>query len=168
MSTTVGPSPISIPYQAAYVTGNLDAAMALFRERYGIIDFLVVGPVAVDMGCGGLTELKVAMAYVDEFMYELIEPISGAIHIHQNGLPAETDNVVGFHHLAFRLPTLDALKEKKSRLAQFYDIPVYGEYGQTSAFFYADTFQELGHYLEYVYAEHEQDDLIPRHSQTTY
>lgn len=148
------------PIQAAYVTDDIERAVALFKQQFSINDFLRVGPVEVDLGADTIGELKVALAYRGGFQYELIEPVSGALAHYRN---AVTPNAAAtFHHLAYAMPSRRELTQARNALEEKYDICVHGEWAQDSAFFYADTRAQLGHYMEYFYAEPAYDALIPR------
>ncbi len=148
--------------QIAYVTHDLEAAIDVLSEKVGIRDFMKTGAVEADLGGGAIGELSVAMAYCGNTQYELIQPISGAVDVHRNGLPTDEGSVLVFHHVSYFARSREDLETVRPIVLGDRTAPVFGEFGEESAFFYVDERPTLGHYVEYQYSEPAYDALIPR------
>lgn len=148
--------------QIAYVTRDLQAAIDMLGEKVGIRTFMETGAVKSDLGGGAIGELSVAMAYCGNTQYELIQPISGAVDIHRNGLPTDEGPLLAFHHVSYFARSREDLETVRPIVLGGRKAPVFGEFGEESAFFYVDECPTLGHYVEYQYSEPAYDALIPR------
>ena len=135
-------------FQIAYVTRNIDKAMATFRaqadlrtEYYTETEYTVKSPAGPrDM------HVKLAFMWVGDFHYELIEPIAGLEDIWGPALPQ--DDSLGFHHICMRVWDWDKFRSDVER--QPYPIAFEGGSGP-NYFLYLDARKTLGHFLEYAY-----------------
>lgn len=134
-------------YQNAYVTRDLDAAIATMRRAYGIEDWLTyTAEMDVTTPAGrGPAANKLAFGWADGLQYELIQPLSGQVGFYTEAL--RDDDGMRFHHICMRKADLDAARAEIAR--QNLPIVYEGETGVTR-FFYADARATLGHYLEFV------------------
>lgn len=137
-------------YQNAYVTRNVDKAVAEFRERAEVRTVLeteVAVEVWTPQGTGTGVQ-KLAFVWVEDLNYELIEPKSGdVLAIYRDALPA--DDSLKFHHVCHVVDDWDALMAKVER--QPYPVVLKGGTAGLLQFLYLDTREWLGHYTEYVW-----------------
>ena len=144
-------------YQNAYLTHDLDAAMALVNQRYGTRDWIVFEPDMVLKTPDGDREssVRAALAWAGGLQLELIQPTRGW-HAHYLPMMAadKADPVPRFHHIAVRRDDLDAMREEIDRLG----LPLAFE-GPLSireaipslVFVYLDGRASLGHYVEFTW-----------------
>ena len=136
-------------YQNAYITKDLDQAMELFRTRWdfdGFKHFQVSYELKTPTGSGTAT-VKLALGWVGELQYELIQPVSGFTDIYREGLPDRYP--LKFHHAAMRIADWDAFRARIDRDR----LPVAIEGGTPGQlqFLYIDARETVGHYLEYCW-----------------
>lgn len=137
-------------FQNAYVTRNVDQAVARFRTRADVRTVLET-EVAVEIwtpqGTGTGVQ-KLAFVWVEDFQYELIEPLSGdVLAIYRDALP-EGDGLK-FHHVCHAVEDWDRLMARVE--AQPCPIVLKGGTPGLLQFLYLDTREWLGHYTEYVW-----------------
>ena len=137
-------------YQNAYVTRNVDKAVAQFRERADVRTVLeteVAVEVWTPQGTGTGVQ-KLAFVWVEDLNYELIEPKSGdVLAIYRDALP--DGDGLKFHHVCHVVDDWDALMAKVER--QPYPVVLKGGTAGLLQFLYLDTREWLGHYTEYVW-----------------
>jgi extradiol dioxygenase family protein len=156
-------------FQHAYVTNDMARARRQFADRWGVHSFLEFES-ALELRTPRGTEpaqLKIALAFVGELQVELIEPLGGpGARIYQQALPTADYRVVS-HHFGYRLPrTAEAWPQFRERVGTGqYPLAIEGhirtEYGEVR-FVYLDSYAELGHYSEYVWASYDIDAAVPR------
>jgi hypothetical protein len=137
-------------YQNAYVTRNVDKAVAGFKQ-YADLRALMEIEVPVQMWTPrgeGRGVQKLAFAWVGDLNYELIEPKEGdALAIYRDALPAD-DRLV-FHHVCHVVDDFDALMARIEK--QPFPVVLKGGTPGLLEFVYVDTRPWLGHYTEYVW-----------------
>jgi catechol 2,3-dioxygenase-like lactoylglutathione lyase family enzyme len=137
-------------YQNAYVTRNLDHAIARFREH---ADLRTVLQTEVEVKLWtphgeGVGVQKLAFIWIEDLQFELIEPQSGEVlALYRDALPAD-DGLV-FHHTCHRVDDWDAFMALVDR--QPFTIVLKGGTPDALQFVYLDTRALLGYYLEYVW-----------------
>lgn len=135
-------------YQNAYVTADLDRAVAEFRARADVrtvIQFDNTSEVITQNGREQL-QSRLAFVWVGNLQYELIQPISGAGGLYRAAL--REDGVPAFHHICMRVDDWHAFRARVDRQP----LPVVLEGGGDSLrFLYLDARRFLGHYLEYTW-----------------
>src|SRR5512139_1190384 len=92
-------------HQNAYVTHDLDRAMELMSDRFGIEKFDRVDPDMVVKTPSGdkPMQVRVALAWVGGLNLEIIQPVGGYVDHYVSMLPADrSDPVPRFHHMSFR------------------------------------------------------------------
>ena len=142
--------PLSGLYQIAFVTTDLDQAMQLFAETYGIGKFRIRRDIASAPGMPKMSA-HVAHAYVGPLMIELIQPVGGNDTLYREILPPDGFGIRP-HHFGFivrseqELERISAALEAK-RVPIAFDASMPG----VARAVYADARKTLGHYLEYVY-----------------
>src|SRR5262249_52532337 len=142
--------PLAGLYQIAFVTTDLDEAMLLFADTYGISKFKVRRDLSSAPGMPSLT-VHVAHAYVGPMMIELIQPAGGEDTLYREILPRD-----GFairpHHFGFMVRSEQEL-ERISAALETRNVPIAFDASMpgVARAVYADARSSLGHYLEYVY-----------------
>jgi len=140
-------------YQNAYVTHDLDRAMALLQHEYGVGNYIVFEPDMILRTPSGEKPSKVraALAWSGGLQIELIQPVSGFVDAYLPYLPRDRLNAAPrFHHIAVRRNDLTAMREEIGRLG----LPLAFEGAVPGlVFVYLDARESLGHYFEYVWAE---------------
>jgi hypothetical protein len=137
-------------YQNAYVTRNVDKAVADFRRHADVRTIIEIEtPVQVWTPQGeGKGVQKLAFVWVEDLNYELIEPKEGdVLAIYRDALPA--DDRLQFHHVCHRVDDWDEAVAKIT--AQPFPIVLRGGTAGLLQFAYTDTRPWLGHFTEYVW-----------------
>tara|TARA_A100001391_G_scaffold160929_3_gene119717 strand:- start:2770 stop:3279 length:510 start_codon:yes stop_codon:yes gene_type:complete len=141
-------------FQVAYVTTDIDRAVAVFRERFGIPDMLVWRDVSIDVTTptgAGTSVMSVAFAWVGDLMYEVIEPISGPVDFYRQHLQGDGFQIA-FHHLGFEIVgERDDWERFRDEVSASRTLPVTGPADYPIQFIYSDETAVLGHYHEYVW-----------------
>jgi len=139
-------------FQNAYVTRDLDKAVALFRSHYSVDKVLQFqSQVEVNTPAGtGAAVFKTAFAWVGPLQYEFIEPVSGMVQVYQQALPQGAG--FAFHHVCMRVQDWAGTRAEIDRGP--YPIVLEGETAGVR-FVYVDARESLGHYLEYVWMKPE-------------
>jgi hypothetical protein len=140
-------------YQNAYVTRNLDRAVAGFRQHTNprlVIETEVEVALWTPQGEGTGVQ-KLAFVWVDDLNYELIEPQAGpgavdVLAIYRDALPA--DDSLQFHHVCHRVDDWDELQAHIA--ANPFPVVLRGGAPGVLQFCYVDTRPWLGHYTEYL------------------
>ena len=139
--------------QIAYVTGDLDRALAVFRDDYGVPAFYVF---ANDMP--GLTQsdgsrLRIALALVGGIEIELIEPQGDSAPLFSDVLPADGSFAIRFHHVAVRID--GTLADFEAHMASIdparHPVVWHGAMGDVLRYAYTDERPALGHFVEHVW-----------------
>jgi hypothetical protein len=137
-------------YQNAYVTRNVDKAVAAFKERADIraLYEIEVGVEVWTPQGSGVGVQKLAFVWVEDLNYELIEPKEGdVLALYRDALPA--DDRLAFHHVCH---VVDDWEASWARIAaQRYPVVLKGGTPGMLQFAYLDTREWLGHYTEYVW-----------------
>ena len=135
-------------FQNAYLTRNIRDAIKLFEARANIrklLQFEATAEVMTPSGPGSFTN-KLAFIWIEDFQYELIEPVSGSTRLYLDQLPA--DDSLQFHHVCMRVDDWQSFRARVDRQP----FPVAIEGGNDALrFLYLDAREFLGHYLEYVW-----------------
>lgn len=132
-------------FQMAYVTNDLDRALPIMRDRYGLAATTVFSPAP------GLP-MRIALAWSGQTMYEVIDATGMGIDIYDKALP--TDFAIRFHHIGVEVPD-DAGWERLQQAIAAGSHPVdFSGDNEVARFAYVHA-PELGHYVEYVQL-HEQ------------
>jgi hypothetical protein len=143
--------------QNAYVTHDLDRAMELVGNRFGVEKFDRFNPDMVVKTPAGEKPMvsRVASYWAGGLNIEIIEPVSGYVDHYVTMLPADRkDATPRFHHVSLRRDDEAAMRDEIARLG----LPLAFE-GPVSikdpipslVFVYLDGRQSLGHYVEYTW-----------------
>lgn len=132
-------------FQIAYATNDIDRAVALFGERYGVREFhRLEGP----LRDGG--RIRVELAWAGPLMVELMTASGPGSAIYMSRLPASDGFVLRHHHLGYLVQSAaewDALMGEVARRGLSLAHESETEGLMRSCFVDAP---ELGHYLEYI------------------
>jgi hypothetical protein len=148
------PSPLAGLFQLAYVTRDMDAAKALLAREHGIGEYRAVAesPIPLTIPANSTVLMDVQVAWVGDWMIELIQPLSGAVDIYAQGLP--DGDGIAFHHIGAIIG--GARKEWDSFRAGLDESRIAIEGGrERMRFTYVDERQTLGHYVEYLWMDEE-------------
>jgi hypothetical protein len=143
--------------QFGYVTNDLEQAIAVFAQRYGIPKFgrFEGGQFEVEyQGKPAVLDLTFALADFDGGQIELIAPGPDCVGIYSEGLPS---NGFGMHLHHVSMP-FDGDAERWERwpdelAAQGRRVAMQVRLGENSGFMYIDEREVLGHYLEYTWSD---------------
>ena len=143
--------------QNAYVTHDLDKAMEIVGNRFGVEkfdrfdpDMVVNTPIGHQPMAG-----RVASFWAGGLNVEIIEPVSGYVEHYTNMLPADkSDAVPRFHHVSLRREDEAEMRAEIARLGLplAFEGPVsIKEAIPSLVFIYLDGRQSLGHYVEFTW-----------------
>jgi len=146
-------------YQNAYVTRDLDLAIEFFRTEYGFGGFQrheVTYELTTPKGRGTATS-KLALGWIGNLQYELIQPVSGLVDVFTQDLPDKYP--LRFHHVCMRVQNdWAAFRGEVDQQKR----PVVAEGGTPGhlMWLYIDARDTMGHYLEYCWASPERWKLM--------
>ena len=132
-------------FQIAYVTNDIDRAVGMFRDRFGVAEFR-----ANDNRLEGGTRVGVRSVWIGSMMYEICHGCGPGMELYTDWAPPDGDFVLRFHHFGYLVPddeAWDALEREIERggwtVRTRSDIPGFfrGCYIEVP---------ELGHFLEFV------------------
>jgi len=143
--------------QNAYVTHDLEKAMAIVSERFAIEHFDRFDPEMTVRTQNGIKPLvtRVASCWAGGLNIEIIEPAGGYVDHYMTMLPSDkSDAVPRFHHISLRRDDESEMRKEIQRLG----LPLAFE-GPLSikteipslVFIYLDARQTLGHYVEFTW-----------------
>jgi Glyoxalase/Bleomycin resistance protein/Dioxygenase superfamily len=148
----VFPRPNARHSQNAYVTTDMDQALALWREDFDVSAFYVFANDAPGMECSHPYRLKIALANVGGTEIELIEPLDGN-SMYSDILPQDGSFAVRFHHVCMRIE--GGLAEFESHMASLdpvrHPVVYSGGMADLMRFAYTDERATLGHFIEHVW-----------------
>jgi hypothetical protein len=136
-------------FQQGYVTTDTERAVALYRERFGVSDWLIFDTSTVSAD----SHMLVALAWVGATQIELIQPLGDTPPLYAGLLPRDEEFAIRFHHMGYL--TEDpahqaALVAEVER--QHLPIATRREGSGVVDLIYADFRPVLGHYCEFVLA----------------
>jgi hypothetical protein len=136
-------------FQNAYVTPDMDQAVAMLRRDYGVEKVRVIEAKTQMWTPTGEGEaaMRVGITWVGGLQYELIEPVSGLVDLYREAVVP--DQPLRLHHIAMRADDLDAVRAESDRCNR--PVACSGQSGSVR-YMYVDARATLGHYLEYVSA----------------
>ena len=139
--------------QLAYVTNDLDRAMAALKDAYGVPGFFEFSNFQPGEDSAGKSVLKIALAVVGGVEIELIEPVGDTAPLFSDPLPAGEDLAIRFHHVAMRIDGPLANWEAHVASLDFERHPIVfeGAKGDMLRYIYTDENATLGHFVEHVW-----------------
>lgn len=159
------PTPIFFKqcFQLGYVTPDLDRAVALYGERFGVKDFLTFN--SADMNPDAPDPIRVGLAWTGEVMVELIEPKPGH-SLYQCAMPPAGEFAIQLHHLGYLVHDQAGWTDALAALeAQAIPVVSRTTSGDMLDLVYADARPLLGHHLEVIWLKPEGQaffDTVPR------
>jgi hypothetical protein len=140
-------------HQVAYVTNDLDGAVALFKREYGAPGFFVGDNELTNRGRADDPHLRLALCHVGGVEIELIEPIGNSAPLFSDVLKRGEELEIRFHHVAIRID--GPIENWKAHVASLdlaaHPIVFQGSFGDDCHFFYTDETPRLGHYIEHLW-----------------
>ena len=139
--------------QNAYVTNDLNRALAVWRDAFGAPSFHVFTNDAPGLSSSHPYRLKIALANVGGVEIELIEPLDDLATLHAEPLPKDRSFAICFHHVAMRIQ--GELADFEAHMASLDPVlhPVVwrGGLGDLMRYAYTDERPTLCHYVEHVW-----------------
>jgi hypothetical protein len=139
--------------QTAYVTNDMEQALAVFRDQYDVPTFYVFANDAPGMVQSDGAQLKIALAIVGGVEIELIEPLGDTAPMFSAPLPEDGSFAIRFHHVAYRIE--GDLSDFEAHMASIdpekHPVIWSGSLGDVMRFAYTDERAVLGHYVEHVW-----------------
>jgi len=132
-------------FQFGYVTRDVDAAIATFRAKFGPVDFFVNEPGIVD-GKPAPTR-RIALAWIDEVMTEIIEPDPAQATIYSDYVP-DPAGPIRLHHFGYLIDDHQAMLDRLQAMG--YAVPLAGSMPGALDYSYADTRNDLGVWSEFI------------------
>ena len=152
--------------QNAYVTHDLDKAMEIVGNRYGVEKFDRYDPDMVVNTPHGHQPLacRVASFWAGGLNIEIIEPVSGYVDHYVAMLPDDrNDAVPRFHHMSFRRDDEATMRSEIAALGLplAFEGPVsIREAIPALIFVYLDARASLGHYVEFTWKSPEAWEYV--------
>jgi len=133
-------------FQVAYVTADLDAAIAQYRSHYGIDHFLVINTAEFNPD----PALRAAFAWHGATMIELVQPIEEPNPIYVEVLRG-SESLTKLHHIGHVCSNEAQWNEVRTALKAA-NVPISreGDVPGVMKFLYADFRSLNGHYREYI------------------
>jgi hypothetical protein len=145
--------PSAIYSQTAYVTNDMEQALAVFRKQYDVSSFYVFANDAPGMVQSDGAQMKIALALVGGVEIELIEPLGDTAPMFSAPLPNDGSFAIRFHHVAYRIE--GDLSDFEAHMASIdpekHPVIWSGSIGDVMRFAYTDERAVLGHYVEHVW-----------------
>jgi Glyoxalase/Bleomycin resistance protein/Dioxygenase superfamily len=146
------PRPNARHSQIAYVTTDMDQALAIWQAQFDVPDFYVFTNDAPGLVSSHPYRLKIALAIVGGTEIELIEPLDGNA-MYSDPLPRDGSFAMRFHHTCMKiegplanfethLGSLDPVRHPVTYSGSMTDLMRYA---------YTDERATLGHYIEHVW-----------------
>jgi len=139
--------------QIAYVTSDLDRALAVWRDAFDVPAFHVFTNDMPGLESSHPFRMKIALANVGGVEIELIEPLDGSAPLHAEPLPADGSFAICFHHVAMRIE--GTLADYDAHMASLdpvlHPVAWTGSLADVMRFAYTDERRTLGHYVEHVW-----------------
>lgn len=104
----------------------------------------------------GTASVKLALGWIGDIQYEIIEPVSGLIEVYQEGLSDESP--LRFHHACMRVPDWAEFRARVDQ--ERFPIAMEGGTPGHLLWLYLDARDTLGHYLEYCWMTPERWTMI--------
>lgn len=132
-------------FQLGYVTRDLDRALEVYRQKYGDMEFLLLDPDPIN-GKPSPTK-RLALAYIDDMMTEIVQPDVTQPTIYDDILPDEA-GPIRLHHFGYLIDDHSAMIQRCEDMG--YSVPFHGMIEGFMDYSYADTRADLGHYCEFM------------------
>lgn len=139
-------------HQIAYVTNDMDKAIEVFAQDFGVTRFypLVTGEEPVP--AGGI-RMKAALANVNGTEIELIQPLGEGENLFSNALPKDGKFMIAVHHVCIRITGgIENWERHRASIDEAkHPVALENSYGEFLRIVYTDEHPRLGHYLEHMW-----------------
>ena len=146
-------------WQLAWVTPDLERSMEQFKTIHNVPSFFVMEPVfdAVFNGEQGSMSIRMALANIDDYQLELIQPVGeGIVRIYTDVLPKDGSHANVFHHVCTRVwGTLEDWDNHLASLPPERPICYTGDAPDGIRFAYTDDRASSGIYGEHIWYDDE-------------
>lgn len=136
-------------YQNGYVCDDIEAAIALFKQR-GLDKDPVIIPVEQDVQTPDgpkHQKMRICMFWLNGVQYELIEPELDEANVYANA--PSNGGPIRFHHICLKVDDWDAFRKAVDE--QDFPVVMERDLGPDALrFLYLDGRKAFGHYLEYT------------------
>lgn len=138
--------------QIAYVTTDMQKALAIWQDGFDVPSFHVFDNDAPGLESSHPYRLKIALVHVGGTEIELIEPLDGNA-MFSDPLPKDGGFALRFHHVCMRIdgPLANFEAHIKSLDTVKHPVAYSGAMGDVMRFVYTDERATLGHYIEHVW-----------------
>jgi hypothetical protein len=140
--------------QISYVTNDIDHAVAMFEEQYGVVGWTVnlTEFDAVVRQESGRIRINLGTALIDDIRIEIISPVADLGGLYTDCLKGGATFQLHFHHTGaiVRGPD-DAWRERAAELERRGVVHMTGHIGESIRFIYADERPFLGHMVEHFW-----------------
>ncbi len=134
-------------FQLGYVTNDVDRAVQVFRDRFGVAEFR-----SNDNELPGGTRVGIRSVWIGNMMYEICYGSGAGMELYTDWAAPEAPFVLRFHHFGYLVPdeqawqALEAEIERKQWLVRTRtDTPDFCKVCYVEV-------PELGHFLEFILA----------------
>lgn len=134
-------------FQIAYVTNDIERALAVFADRYGVKAWRRMEG---ELKEGG--HIRVEFGWAGGALFEVTQADGPGSELYRQGLPAD-GFAIRFHHLGYFIPTeaawralLAEIDEGKVKVFNETNVPGFLQARIVEA-------PDLGHYIEYIFPE---------------
>jgi hypothetical protein len=135
-------------FQIAYVTNDIERAMKVFADRYGVTAFRTMeGP----LPAGG--HIRVEFAWAGGALLEVTQADGPGSELFREGLPTDGTFAIRYHHLGYLVPDEAGWQALEAELEKG-GVKVISK-GHQPGFLRTCIVEapELGHYIEYILPE---------------
>lgn len=140
-------------FQVAYATNDLDRALAVIEERFGIKGLMRTENLVIDLDRGTQAQLRHALIYVGAMQFEVLQPVVGDIDVFTRTFPAAPGFHLALHHVCLDLESEAAFEAALAEhRARGNEVLFEGRRTGRSRFAFVDTRAQLGHMLELLHA----------------
>ena len=137
-------------FQVAYVTDDIDMAVARAKATFGIGAFQINRSMEIQTG-SGVAVAHFAIAFLGDAQIEIIQPAGKGDAVYRDGIRTPGGGL-DLHHLgALYTDEAEWAAVLRAVDASGETVPVRGNFGGLMDYLYVDRRASLGHYLEYMY-----------------
>ena len=148
----IGTTPYADLFQISILIRDLEVAFACFERDHGVANFHRVNSELESIVPGGVARSQVALGWSGARQIEIIQPLSGAVHIYSDALEGFS-GLMRFHHFGIRVrgEVEDWARFREGIGLGARPVVFEGKIGEDCHFAYVDERATLGHYLEYMW-----------------
>jgi len=144
--------------QISYVTNDIDRAVAMFEEHYGVTGWSVT-PTEFDARVrqeNGRIRMNLGIAMINEVRIEIISPVADLGGLYTDCLKGGSAFELHFHHIGVIVSGPEnAWHKRVAELERRGVVHMIGQLGESIRFIYADERPFLGHMVEHFWVADE-------------